>query len=172
VLLNRVQLNKKNRPFCFERAYLSLGSNLGDRSQTISLAVEALADIPGITVLQVATVLETDPVGYLEQGKFLNTVVEIDTTLSPHELLLTVQRIEDKAGRVRGVRFGPRTLDIDILLYGSRVVDEERLVIPHPRMREREFVLAPLAEIAPLAAVPPGNKTVQELYAELLRKQV
>jgi len=160
------------RPLCSERAYLSLGSNLGDRAQTLSSGLESLAVTPGITVRQVATVLETNPVGYLEQGKFLNTVVEVDTTLSPHELLLAVQRIENNAGRVRGVRFGPRALDIDILLYGNAVVAEEGLVIPHPRMREREFVLVPLTEIAPGAVVPPENLTAEELCARVLGKQV
>jgi len=161
--------NKKNRPL---RSYLSLGSNLGDREYALSLGLSALAATPGITVLQAARVRETDPVGYLEQGKFLNTAVEIDTTLSPRELLLAVQRIEDAAGRVRQVRFGPRTLDIDILLYGSAVIVEEGLVIPHPRMREREFVLVPLAEIAPRAVVPPDNITVEDLCARVLGKEV
>jgi dihydroneopterin aldolase/2-amino-4-hydroxy-6-hydroxymethyldihydropteridine diphosphokinase len=178
--------NKKNRPLCFEnrppcfrppcfgfeRVYLSLGSNLGDRAETLSSAVDALAATPGITVRQVAAVRETDPVGYLEQGKFLNTVVEIDTTLSPRELLLAVQRIEDAAGRVRDIRFGPRTLDIDILLYGNKVISEEGLVIPHPRMREREFVLVPFIEIAPHAIVPPDNITIEELGARVLGKEV
>lgn len=167
--------NKNNRPFCYpscERAYLSLGSSLGDRAEVLSLAVEALTATPGITVLQVAGVLETDPVGYLEQGKFLNTAVAIDTILSPYELLSAVQHIEDAAGRVRHIRFGPRTLDIDILLYGSAVVNETGLTIPHPRMHEREFVLVPLTEIAPDAVVPPDNLTVQELCARLLGKEV
>ncbi|MBS3985575.1 MAG: 2-amino-4-hydroxy-6-hydroxymethyldihydropteridine diphosphokinase [Selenomonadales bacterium] len=171
--------NKKNRPPCFgppcfgfERAYLSLGSNLGDRARMLSFAVEALAATPGIMVRQVAAVRETDPVGYLEQGKFLNTVVEIDTTLSPRELLLAVQRIEEAAGRVRDIRFGPRTLDIDILLYGNKVISEEGLVIPHPRMREREFVLVPFIEIAPHAIVPPDNITIEELCARVLGKEV
>lgn len=168
--------NKKNRPPCsppcFERVYLSLGSNLGNREETLSSAVDALAATPGITVRQVAAVRETDPVGYLEQGKFLNTVVEIDTTLSPRELLLVVQRIEEAAGRVRDIRFGPRTLDIDILLYGNKVISEEGLVIPHPRMREREFVLVPFIEIAPHAVVPPDNITIEELCARVLGKEV
>jgi 2-amino-4-hydroxy-6-hydroxymethyldihydropteridine diphosphokinase/dihydroneopterin aldolase len=163
---NNESENKKNRPPCsppcfgFERAYLSLGSNLGNREEMLSFAVDALAATPGITVRQVAAVRETDPVGYLEQGKFLNTVVAIDTTLSPRELLLAAQRIEEAAGRVRDIRFGPRTLDIDILLYGSKVIQEDGLIIPHPRMREREFVLVPLIEIAP------------ELCARVLGKEV
>lgn len=167
-------INKKNRPLCSgARAYLSLGSNLGDREQALSLAVKSLARTAGITVLRVADILETEPVGYAAQGRFLNTAVEIETTLSPYALLNAVQQIEQAAGRVRTVRFGPRTLDIDILLYADICMAEADLVIPHPRMHEREFVLAPLAQIAPGVLVPPAGNTVRELYQQLLqRKQV
>ncbi|MBT9154123.1 MAG: 2-amino-4-hydroxy-6-hydroxymethyldihydropteridine pyrophosphokinase [Firmicutes bacterium] len=155
------------------RAYLSLGSNLGDREQALSVAIKALECTVGITVLRVADTLETKPVGYTAQGKFLNTVVEIETELSPHRLLRAVQDIEHVAGRVRSIRFGPRTLDIDILLYGQECIIEDDLVIPHPRMCEREFVLVPLSQIAPLARVPPAGDTVRDLYEQLLkRKQV
>jgi len=155
------------------RAYLSLGSNLGDRKKALSLAIDALERTPGVTVLSVADTLETDPVGYIAQGKFLNTAVLIETTLSPHALLYAVQQIEQAAGRVRSIRLGPRTLDVDILLYDQECISDEELVIPHPRMCEREFVLAPLAQIAPLVTVPPAGNTVRHLHEELLkRKQV
>lgn len=123
---------------------MSLGSNLGDRRRYLREAVESLEG-----VVAVSPVYETEPVGGPEQGMFLNVVVELDTTLSPRELLALCHRLEAAAGRRRDERWGPRTLDADLLLVGDIVVDEEDLTVPHPRMWERRFVLAPLADLAP-----------------------
>jgi len=138
------------------RAYLGLGSNLGDRDGNLRRALAMLGVHEGITVAEASSFIETDPVGGPEgQSKFVNAAVAVDTTLSPRELLGACQDIERALGRERGpddVRWGPRTIDIDILLYGKQVVDEPDLRIPHPRMHEREFVLVPLAQIAPEVA--------------------
>lgn len=127
------------------RAFLALGSNLGDRWALLRRGVAALPD-----VVAVSPVYETDPVGGPEdQGAFLNLVVELDTDLSPRRLLEAAHRAEADAQRVRTERWGPRTLDVDVLLVGDEVVDELDLVVPHPRMWERAFVLVPLADLAP-----------------------
>ena len=140
------------------RAYLALGSNLGERARHLQTAVDALAAADGVTVAAVSRVYETDPVGGPEQGRYLNAVVAIDTVLTPRELLALGQRLEGEAGRVRAEHWGPRTLDVDILLVGDTVVSESDLVIPHPRMWERGFVLAPLHDVAPdLVEVPVGG---------------
>lgn len=132
------------------RAFLGLGSNLGDRLATLRSAVLGLPD-----VVAVSAVYETEPVGGpAGQGPYLNAVAELDTDLSPRELLELARALEASAGRVRDVRWGPRPLDVDILIVGDQVVDEEDLVVPHPRMWERRFVLAPLAELAPEMVEP------------------
>jgi 2-amino-4-hydroxy-6-hydroxymethyldihydropteridine diphosphokinase len=137
------------------RAFLALGSNLGDRIAHLQHAVDALAATRDMTVVAVSRVYETDPVGGPDQGRYLNAVVAIDTVLSPRELLAVGQRAESDARRVRGERWGPRTLDVDILLVGDAAIDDPDLVVPHPRMWERSFVLAPLHDVAPdLVAVP------------------
>ena len=133
------------------RAFLGLGSNLGDRWRYLREAVAAVPD-----VVAVSPVYETEPVGGPEgQGPHLNLVVELETELSPRDLLAAARRLEETAGRVRGERWGARTLDVDVLLVGDLTVDEPDLVVPHPRMWERRFVLAPLADLAPELA-PPG----------------
>jgi 2-amino-4-hydroxy-6-hydroxymethyldihydropteridine diphosphokinase len=133
------------------RAFLGLGSNLGDRWASVRDAVAALPD-----VVAVSPVYETAPVGGPPgQGDYLNLVVELDTDLSPRELLAVARRLEDQAGRVRGERWGPRPLDVDVLLVGDLVINEPDLTVPHPRMWERRFVVAPLADLAP-ELVPPG----------------
>ena len=132
------------------RAFLGLGSNLGHRRRQLRQAVAALPD-----VVAVSPVYETEPVGGpSDQGPYLNIVVELDTELSPRQLLDLARRLEDAAGRQRAERWGPRTLDVDVLLVGDLNVDEPDLVVPHPRMWERRFVLAPLADLAP-DVVPP-----------------
>ncbi len=126
------------------RAFLSLGSNLGDRLANLRGAIEALPD-----VVRASQIYETDPVGGPEQGPYLNLVVELDTQLSPQDLLTLAQGCEEAAGRVRSERWGPRTLDVDILLVGDLVVEQDDLQVPHPRMWQRRFVLAPLRDLAP-----------------------
>jgi 2-amino-4-hydroxy-6-hydroxymethyldihydropteridine diphosphokinase len=135
------------------RAYLGIGSNLGDRLANLQGAVDGLAATPGIEVVAVSRVYETDPIGP-DQPDYLNAAVAVDTTLSPRALLAVGQALEAAAGRVRDVRWGPRTLDVDILWFGDEEVDEPDLQIPHPRWGERDFVLAPLCDLGHPAVAP------------------
>jgi 2-amino-4-hydroxy-6-hydroxymethyldihydropteridine diphosphokinase len=128
---------------------LGLGSNLGDRRAHLQAAVDGLAATPGITVVAVSPVYETAPVGGPAQDDYLNAVVALDTDLTPRELLTVARRLEAAEHRVRGERWGPRTLDVDVLLVGDEVVDDADLVVPHPRLEERAFVLAPLSDLDP-----------------------
>jgi 2-amino-4-hydroxy-6-hydroxymethyldihydropteridine diphosphokinase len=137
------------------RAYLALGSNLGDRAGNLQGAVDGLAGAPGTRLVAVSRVYETEPVGGPDQGAYLNAVVEVATDLDPHALLAVGQQLERAAQRVRTERWGPRTLDVDVLLYDDIEIDTEELVVPHPRMWERAFVLVPLRDIAP-DLVPDG----------------
>jgi len=150
------------------RAYVGLGSNLGDRERTLRGAVEALARHPEVEVAAVSTLVETDPVGLLDQPRFLNGVAALETELPPRALLDLLLAVERRFGRRReGVPpGGPRTLDLDLLLYGAAEIDEPGLRIPHPRLGERAFVLAPLAEVAPGLEVP-GQGPVEALLAGL-----
>jgi 2-amino-4-hydroxy-6-hydroxymethyldihydropteridine diphosphokinase len=133
------------------RAFLALGSNLGDRAFELQRAVASMPDVTACS-----SVFETDPIGGPDdQGPYLNMVVQLDTDLSPRQLLATCRALEQTAGRVRTVRWGPRTLDVDVLWVDGVTVDKPDLQVPHPRLRERPFVLAPLAELAP-DIVPPG----------------
>jgi 2-amino-4-hydroxy-6-hydroxymethyldihydropteridine diphosphokinase len=142
------------------RAHLALGSNLGDRLANLQGALDGLAATEGIEVVAWSSVFETDPVGGPVQDDYLNAVVEVDTTLTPHELLAVCGRLEQAAHRVRLERWGPRTLDVDVLLVGDLVVATDDLEVPHPRMWERTFVLAPLHDVAPdLVTVPDGGWT-------------
>jgi 2-amino-4-hydroxy-6-hydroxymethyldihydropteridine diphosphokinase len=148
------------------KAYVGLGANLGEREATIGRAVELLAATPGIEVAAVSTLRETDPVGYADQPRFLNGVAALETELTPRGLLDRLLAVEQELGRVRGEgpRFGPRTIDLDLLLYGDEVVDEPGLVVPHPRLTERRFVLEPLHELDPELTLPDGRRV-----ADLLR---
>jgi 2-amino-4-hydroxy-6-hydroxymethyldihydropteridine diphosphokinase len=131
------------------RAALGLGSNLGDRRATLDRVVERLRSTPDVWVVAVSSFVESDPVGGPEQPVYLNAVVIIDTTLTPDELLAMAHDCEDEARRVRGVRWGPRTLDVDLLAYDELVVSSANLTLPHPRATERAFVLVPWAEVEP-----------------------
>ena len=142
-------------------AYVGLGANLGDREATIRAAV---AQLPG--VVAVSPLRETDPVGVTDQPQFLNGVAALETELPPRELLDVLLAVERGLGRERRERWGPRTIDLDLLLYGDEVIDEDGLTVPHPRLRERRFVLEPLADLAPKLVVP-GLGGVEELLAEL-----
>jgi 2-amino-4-hydroxy-6-hydroxymethyldihydropteridine diphosphokinase len=145
------------------RAYVGLGSNLGDRAGTIRRALELLAARDDVEVEAVSTLRETDPVGYLDQPPFLNGAAALRTTLAPRALLEALLDVERELGRTRGgPRFGPRTIDLDLLLYGGETLDEEGLRIPHPRLHERRFVLEPLAELDPEPVVP-GRGAVRAL---------
>ena len=148
-------------------AYIGLGSNLGDRAATIRAALDRLSAVPGIELLAVSSLKETDPVGFEDQPRFLNGAAALRTKLPPRELLDRMLEVERGLGRVReGARYGPRTIDLDLLLYGDAVVDEPGLRIPHPRLAERMFVLEPLVELDPQLEVP-GRGRVQVLLAAL-----
>jgi 2-amino-4-hydroxy-6-hydroxymethyldihydropteridine diphosphokinase len=138
-------------------AYLALGSNLGDRLQTLQRAVELLDARARIDVVRSSRVYETEPVGP-PQPAYLNAVVEVRTDLEPHELLKETQAVEDELGRVRAELWGPRTIDVDVLTFDERTIDEPDLVVPHPRMHERGFVLVPLGELDPDPMLPGGRK--------------
>jgi 2-amino-4-hydroxy-6-hydroxymethyldihydropteridine diphosphokinase len=138
-------------------AYLGLGANLGDRASSISAALAGLDQQSDIEVLRRSSLYETAPIGMTDQPEFLNTVVEIRTTLSPLALLAQILALEHELGRVRTIRWGPRVIDIDILLYGEETYMGPELTIPHPRLTERAFALAPLAELAPDACFPDGE---------------
>ena len=130
-------------------AFVGIGSNLGDREAHLRRAIELLSAEDGIKVTRVAEIRETDPVGPVEQGPFLNGAVRVETDLAPRELLSRLLDIEERMGRVRRERFGPRTIDLDLLVYGDQTVDEPGLSVPHPRLHERRFALEPLAELDP-----------------------
>ena len=147
------------------QAVLSLGSNLGERHAKLQGAVSALEDTPEVTVVAISSVYETDPVDAVEgSGKFLNAVVLIDTTLTVHTLLDRALAIEDAFGRERSEPGAPRTLDVDVIVVGNRVAEDEQLVLPHPRAHERGFVLVPWLEIDPEGEIP-GQGFVADLLA-------
>jgi 2-amino-4-hydroxy-6-hydroxymethyldihydropteridine diphosphokinase len=150
------------------RTFVGLGANLEDPRAQINRALELLAEEDGVEVVAVSTLRETDPVGYEDQPRFLNGAAELRTTLGARELLERLLEIERRMGRVRGEgpRFGPRTIDLDLLLYGGEVIDEPGLEIPHPRLHERAFALEPLAELDPALEIP-GRGPVQTLLAGL-----
>ena len=149
------------------RAYVGLGANLGDRAATLTRAIDLLADRPAIDVVGVSSFRETDPVGYLDQPRFLNAAVAVETSLAPAALLATLLEVERELGRVReGPRYGPRTVDLDLLLMDDLVLDEPGLELPHPRLHERVFALEPLAELDPELVVP-GRGPVRQLLLAL-----
>jgi 2-amino-4-hydroxy-6-hydroxymethyldihydropteridine diphosphokinase len=150
------------------KAYVGLGANLGDREATIGRAVELLAADPEIDVLAVSPLRETDPVGYEEQPRFLNGALALETGLPARALLDRLLTVERALGRVRGTgpRFGPRTIDLDLLLYDDEVVEEPGLTVPHPRLAERPFVLEPLHELDPGLALPDGRRIADLLVRE------
>ena len=153
------------------RAVLALGSNQGDRLATMQGAVDALAGTPGLTVLAVSPVYETDPVGGPEQPDYLNAVALVQTDLAPRALLERSLAVEAAFGRVRDVRWGPRTLDVDVVAVGDRRVDEPDLVVPHPRAAERAFVLVPWLDVDHTAELP-GRGRVDDLLAAVDRSGV
>jgi 2-amino-4-hydroxy-6-hydroxymethyldihydropteridine diphosphokinase len=149
------------------RAYVGLGANLGDRAATLRRAIDLLAERPAIDVVGVSSFRETDPVGYLDQPRFLNAAVVVETSLTPSALLAALLDVERELGRVReGPRYGPRTVDLDLLLMDDLVLDEPGLELPHPRLHERMFALEPLAELDPELVVP-GRGPVRQLLLSL-----
>ena len=154
-------------------AYLGLGSNLGDRELNLSNTVDLLKTSPEITLVRSSSIYQTEPWGLVDQPKFLNSVIEIKTSLLPIALLTHTQTIEETLGRRPGLRFGPRLIDIDILLYGDRSIfhEEPSLQIPHPRMHLRAFVLTPLAELMPNYVIKQFGPSVQELSKNVGRQE-
>ena len=145
--------------------YLCLGSNLGNRQENLDKALDLLSR--RVRIDQVSSVYDTEPVGFIDQPRFLNLVCRAYTTLTPAGLLTLIKGIEHKLGRVPGKRNAPRPIDIDILFYGSQIIETPDLVIPHPRLVERAFVLIPLSEIAPGLVHPVSGKTVQEMLKDI-----
>jgi 2-amino-4-hydroxy-6-hydroxymethyldihydropteridine diphosphokinase len=143
------------------RAYVGLGANLGDREATIRAALEALPGLVGVSKLR-----ETDPVGVVDQPPFLNAAAVLETELAPRELLDTLLAVERELGRERRERWGPRTIDLDLLLYGAETIDEPGLTVPHPRLHERRFALEPLLDLDPELAIP-GRGRVTDVLAGL-----
>ncbi|MEK7821789.1 MAG: 2-amino-4-hydroxy-6-hydroxymethyldihydropteridine diphosphokinase [Planctomycetota bacterium] len=154
--------------------YVAMGSNLGKRVATLGLAKEQLVAVGGLVLTDSSPYYETEPEsasGGLDQPHFINSVLRLQTDLAPSELLQRLQRIEQALGRQRGIRWGPRTIDLDVLLYDDIVMKEEALEIPHPRMHERRFVLEPLCDIAPEIRHPLLGKTARELLNGLNREE-
>jgi 2-amino-4-hydroxy-6-hydroxymethyldihydropteridine diphosphokinase len=147
------------------KSAIGLGSNLGDRQMQVALALDSLAMHPHIDILAVSALYETPPWGKTDQPAFFNAAVLVDTDLAPRTLLEAVLGIERSLGRVRGTLWGPRTIDLDILLYGEEVIDEPGLTVPHPRIQERAFVIRPLADILPDAVI--AGRRVADWLAEL-----
>jgi len=153
-----------------EKVFIGLGSNLGDKIGNIERALVMLGDIPGTKVNLVAPYYGTAPVGYTEQDWFVNTVAEIQTSLQPGRLLDEMLGVENIMGRERQIRWGPRVVDLDLLLYGHREICEPGLEVPHPRMLERAFVMVPLADLAPQMLFSGGRKA-KDIAAKLREKQ-
>ena len=146
-------------------AFVGLGANLGPREVTLQRAVELLADADGVDVVAQSQLRETEPVGVVDQPRFLNGAVQVETTLTPRALLDTLLEVERALGRLREERWGPRTVDLDLLVYGGVTVDEPGLRVPHQRLHERRFALEPLAELDPALDIPGVGKVSDALAA-------
>jgi 2-amino-4-hydroxy-6-hydroxymethyldihydropteridine diphosphokinase len=154
-----------------ERVFLGLGANVGDREDTIRRAVSLISEVEDVRLVSTSSLFETEPVGITEQPPFINATAEVETGRLPRELFTEIKVIEKKLGRTETVRWGPRVIDIDILLFGQNIIDERDLVIPHPEMTERAFVLVPLSEIAPDVLHPIEGKTIRELLLDLDKRE-
>ncbi|UOR10664.1 2-amino-4-hydroxy-6-hydroxymethyldihydropteridine diphosphokinase [Halobacillus amylolyticus] len=154
------------------RAYIALGSNIAPREQYLTETITMLREHHSIKVCTTSKIYETAPVGYVDQNHFLNMVLEIETELQPLPLLDYCQKIEQKLGRKRVIKWGPRTIDLDILLYNEENMKAERLTIPHPYMHERAFVIVPLAEVNPRAYLPSVKQTAEEVLQLLPEDEV
>lgn len=147
--------------------YLSLGSNIENREAHLKDAVALLESYKDIHILAISSIYETDPVGYIEQGNFLNIVIKIETSFSAEKLLQKCLYTEERLGRIREFKWGPRTIDLDILLYNNENIESENLIIPHPRMHERAFVLIPLIEIEPNIKIPTVTTPLTQILDEI-----
>jgi 2-amino-4-hydroxy-6-hydroxymethyldihydropteridine diphosphokinase len=149
------------------KAFIGLGSNLGEREAMIRQALEALAALPETDLVRASSLYDTEPVGDVDQPNFLNAVAQVDTDLSPRQLLWNLQLIERRLGRERTRRWGPRTIDLDLLLYGDEVIEEDDLRVPHPEMTRRAFVLVPLVELDPSLLNPVTGETLASHLSRL-----
>jgi 2-amino-4-hydroxy-6-hydroxymethyldihydropteridine diphosphokinase len=152
-------------------AYIALGSNMGDRFEYLKKAIFLLNSHDEIRVVNTSSIYETDPVGFTDQAQFLNMAVQVITRLKPHELLDECLRIEEEFGRKREIRWGPRTLDLDILLYNQENIETEKLTIPHPRMSERAFVILPLLEMDPNLMLPTMEEPLESCLQSIPDKE-
>ncbi len=152
-------------------AFIALGTNMGDREYYLASALQAIQECKDMDIIDFSSIYETDPVGFEEQAQFLNMVIKVKTNHSPLDLLKVLQDVELDFGRERKVRWGPRTLDLDILLYNHEIIETERLIIPHPRMSERAFVLLPLVEIESNIQIPTVSRPISILLDELQDKE-
>lgn len=151
--------------------FIALGSNIGHRKSYIRNAITLIGNYPEITVVKQSSLIETKPVGPIDQDLFINAVIEISTSLTPPELLATCLAVEEQFGRVRTQRWGPRTIDLDIILFADRIIGETNLKIPHPELQMRVFVLVPLAEIAPKIEHPVLRMTALEMLISARKAQ-
>jgi len=149
------------------RAFIGLGSNLGEREAMIRLALEDLSRLPDTRLQRASSLYDTEPVGEVDQPNFLNAVAQLDTGLSARQLLWNLHLIEKRLGRVRTQRWGPRTIDLDLLLYGDEVIEESDLRVPHAELAVRSFVLVPLVELDPLLVHPVSGETLLHLLSRL-----
>lgn len=147
-------------------SYLGIGSNLGNRIKNLEIVISSLSRHPDIKVNVFSSFYETEPIGYKEQGWFINQVIQIETSLSPNYLLKVTQKIEEALGRKRAIKWGPRTVDIDILLYSDLIMNDSSLRIPHPHLTKRGFVLIPLAEIAPSLIHPILGESIRKILID------
>lgn len=155
----------------WHEAFVAFGSNLGDKEKFIDEAIEALSNLPQINIVAISDKIVTEPYGNVEQDVFLNGVMRIETLLPADELLQILQKVEEHAGRERKIHWGPRTLDLDIIFYDDDIISEDDLIVPHPDMKNRDFVLKPLMQIAPYKLHPVYRKTISDIYAELMAKK-
>lgn len=155
----------------WHEAFVAFGSNLGDKEKFIDEAIEALSNLPQINIVAISDKIVTEPYGNVEQDVFLNGVMKIETLLPADELLQILQKVEEHAGRERKIHWGPRTLDLDIIFYDDDIISEDDLIVPHPDMKNRDFVLKPLMQIAPYKLHPVYRKTISDIYAELMAKK-
>lgn len=155
----------------WHEAFVAFGSNLGDKEKFIDEAIEALSKLPQINILAISDKIITEPYGNVEQDVFLNGVMKIETLLPAEELLQILQKVEEYAGRERKIHWGPRTLDLDIIFYDDDIIIEDNLIVPHPDMKNRDFVLKPLMQIAPYKIHPVYRKTISDMYTELMTKK-
>ncbi|MCX7720202.1 MAG: 2-amino-4-hydroxy-6-hydroxymethyldihydropteridine diphosphokinase [Dictyoglomus thermophilum] len=149
------------------KAFIAIGSNLGDRMKNIEVALKKMEDY-GLRIIKKSSIIETEPYGFKEQGKFLNGVILIETDLDPFELLNLLLNIEKEMGRERKMRWGPRNIDLDIIFYDNLVINTDNLKIPHPDAHNRTFVMGPLSEIDPDFVHPVLNKKVKDIYLKLI----